>query len=141
VKNVDPLATQQFIEKADHFFQAMKLVKDDPDAYRTSVALLAVHSAISLKDAVVIGLTGKKSRHQDHSAAVHGLEGLSRKFRISNKNGIGHLRWLLAGKTKIAYSRERLDDAMLHMSIDRAERFHSWAYNHFKEILHDPRGT
>ncbi len=141
MKNLDPVATQQYLEKADHFFYAMRLVADGRDAYRTGIALLAVHSAISLKDAITIGLTGKKSRHRDHSAAVGELEGLSRKYRVDNRNGVGHLRWLLANKSKIAYSRERLEDALVLASIDRAERFHSWAYNYFKEILHDSLRT
>ena len=136
MKNVDPIATQQYIEKADHFLQAMKLTALELVPYRTGIALLAVHSAISLNDAITAGLTGKKSKHQDHLAAVKELEGISRKHRIHNLNGIGHFRWLLTEKTRIAYGRERLDDALILMSVDRAERFHSWAYNYFKEILH-----
>lgn len=100
-----------------------------------------MHSAISLNDAITAGITGKRSKHQDHLAAVKELEGISRKNSIRNLNGIGHFRWLLTEKTRIAYGCERLDDALIHMSIDRAERFHSWAYNYFKEILHASVGA
>jgi hypothetical protein len=136
MKNLDPVATQQYIEKADHFFRAMKLAGLEISEYRSSIALLAVHSAISLNDAITAGSTGKRVRHQDHRAAARELEGISRKQRIQNLNGVGHLRWLMVEKTRIAYGRERLDDALVRMSVDRAERFHSWAYNYFKEILH-----
>jgi hypothetical protein len=141
LKNLDPVATQQYIEKADHFLRAMKLAALDLPPYRTSIALLAVHSAISLNDAITASVTGKSSRHQDHLAAVQELERIARKHRIRNLNGIGHFRWLLTEKTRIAYGRERLDDALIHMSVDRAERFHSWAYNYFKEVLHAPPGA
>jgi hypothetical protein len=141
LKNLDPITTQQYIEKADHFLQAMKLAALDLAPYRTGIALLAVHSAISLNDAITSGLTGKSGKHQDHLAAVKGLESISNKHHIQNLNGIGHFRWLLAEKTRIAYGRVRLDDAFVRMSIDRAERFHSWAYNYFKEILHASVGA
>ena len=141
LKNLDPIATQQYIEKADHFLQAMKLAALELAPYRTGIALLAVHSAISLNDAITAGVTGKKSTHQDHLVAVKELEGISRKHRIQNLNGTSHFRWLLTEKTRIAYSRERLGDALIRMSVDRAERFHSWAYNYFKEILHASVGA
>jgi hypothetical protein len=136
VKNVDPVATRQCIEKADHFFQVMKLVADDLPFYRTGVALLAVHSAISLNDAIATGITGNKGKHQDHLNAASDLERISRRLGLKNLNGIHHFRWLLQEKSKIAYGREHLDDAFIRMSIARAERFHAWAYNYFKEILH-----
>jgi hypothetical protein len=136
MKNIDPVATRQFIEKADHFFHAMRLAADDIAAYRTSIGLLAVHSAISLNDAISSGLSGSRSRHQDHSGAARDLEKISRKYGISDLVGVGHLRWLLQEKSKIAYGPERLDDALIRLSITRAERFHAWAYNYFKEILH-----
>jgi hypothetical protein len=42
LKNLDPIATQQYIEKADHFLQAMKLAALELAPYRTGIALLAV---------------------------------------------------------------------------------------------------
>jgi hypothetical protein len=141
VKNVDPVATQRYIEKSDHFFHAMKLAADDVTSYRSGIAPLAVHSAISLNDAITSGITGKKNKHQDHSVAATGLEKIARKRRIADLKGVGHFRWLLNEKSKIAYGRERLDDALIHLSVDRAEKFQSWAYNYFKDILHASSGT
>lgn len=48
LKNRDPLLTQHYVAKADHFFQAMKLLSDDTSAYGSSVALLAIHCSIYL---------------------------------------------------------------------------------------------
>ncbi len=79
MKNLDPVATQQYIEKADHFLQAMKLAALELAPYRTGIALLAVHSAISLNDAIAAGVTGKSGKHQDHLAAVRALEAITKK--------------------------------------------------------------
>jgi hypothetical protein len=136
VKNVDPIATRQYIERADHFFHAMRLAADDMPSYRTSIGLLAVHSAISLNDAIATGVTGGKSKHQDHSEAARDLEKISKKSGVSDLMGISHFRWLLQEKSRIAYGRERLDNTFILLSITRAERFHAWAYNQFREILH-----
>lgn len=95
MKNVDPVATRQYIEKADHFFQAMKLAADDLTSYRTGIALLAIHSAISLNDAIAIGITGNKRRNQDHSKAATDLEKMARHLGLNDLNGIRHFRWLL----------------------------------------------
>lgn len=135
MKNLNPVATQQYIDKSDHFFHAMRLVADDVQPYRTAIALLAVHSAISLNDAITVGLTGKRGKNQDHLAAVGELEKLARKSHLSALQGVQHLRWLLGQKSKISYQTDHLDDAKIRMAIDRAEKFNAWAYNHFKEIL------
>jgi hypothetical protein len=63
-------ATQQYIEKADCFLEGMRLLADDIPAYRSGVGLLAIHSAISLGDAIKVGLTGKRGKYQDHSQAL-----------------------------------------------------------------------
>lgn len=138
MKNLDPIATRQYIDNADHFFQAMKLAADDLAAYRTGIGLLAVHSAISLNDAITSGITGRKNKHQDHAAAATGLEKIVKRHRIGDLRGVNHFRWLLSQKTHIAYSRNRLDDALVRLSVDRAEKFQAWAYNNFKDILHAP---
>ena len=99
MKNLDPIATQQYIEKADHFLQAMKkLAALELDPYRTGIALLAVHSAISLNDAVTAGVTGKRGKHQDHLAAVTELESISRKHHIENQERYRPLSRVARGK-------------------------------------------
>jgi hypothetical protein len=127
--------TLHYVEKADHFFQAMKLVSDDISAYATSVALLAVHSSISLNDAIAVGLTGKRTKSEDHKRAATELEKLCRASKVTDTKGVHHLSWLLARKTDIAYGEKRLDQTFLSAAKDRAERFQAWAYNNFKGVL------
>jgi hypothetical protein len=107
----------------------MKLLNDDVENYRTGVGLLAIHSAISLNDAITVGLTGKRKTYQDHARAARELERTCSSNRISDKKGVDHLKWLLAHKNDVAYQGEPLDDASVKMAVDKAQRFSAWAYN------------
>lgn len=135
MKSRDPALTQHYVQKADHFFQAMRLLSDDMSAYASSVALLAVHCAISLNDAIAVGVTGIRSKSEDHKRAAIDLDNLCRVGRIADRKGVQHLSWLLARKTDIAYGEKRLDRIFLLAARDKAERFQAWAYNNFKGVL------
>ena len=137
----DPILTQRYIQKADHFLQAMKLVSDDLPAYGSSIALLAVHSSISLNDAIAVGITGTRSRSEDHRRAATELERLCNASKVSDRRGIQHFSWLLSKKSDIAYGDRRLDEMFLRTARDRAERFQAWAYTNFKGVLRADIGT
>jgi hypothetical protein len=135
LRNISPIAARQYIEKADHFLQGMKLLADDVPAYRTGIGLLAIHSAVSLGDAITIGITGKRGRYQDHVQAARELGKICAPQGVSNMQGIDHFSWLLGQKNVVAYEGRRFDDKSVRLAVDKAERFHAWAYNYFKEIL------
>ena len=135
--NKNRIATKEYIEKADHFFQGMRLLRDDVPAYRTSIGLLAIHSAISLSDAIKSGTNGKRGKYQDHAQAAGELERLCVSTKVSDRKGITHLKWLIGQKSFVAYSQYRLDDTSVRQAVDKAERFNAWAYNSFKEVLRD----
>ncbi|MGA8491665.1 MAG: hypothetical protein WB711_14660 [Terriglobales bacterium] len=113
----------------------MTLLNDDVSNYRTGIGLLAIHSAISLSDAITIGLTGERGKYQDHAQAASELERFCSSNRISDKKGVDHFKWLLAQKNEVAYQHDRLDDASVKMTVDKAQRFNVWAYNQFREVL------
>jgi len=115
----------------------MNLLFDDMPSYRTGIGLLAIHSAISLSDAIKVGLTGKKAKYQDHARASLELERICSSAGVGDKRGLVHFKWLLAQKTAIAYSQDRLDDSSLRQAVDKAQKFNAWAYNCFREILRD----
>ena len=138
MKNINPAATRRYIEKADHFLQGMKLLNDDVTNYRSGIGLLAIHSAISLSDAIKVGLTGKRGKYQDHARAAQELSKLCASNKVSNTQGVNHLAWLLSQKTVVAYETARCDDDSIHQAVNKADRFNAWAYNYFKEILRAP---
>lgn len=135
MENRAPILTARYVEKADHFLQGMRLLAEDIPSYRTGIGLLAVHSAISLTDAILAGVRGEHSKPEDHSAAVHALEKVCNELRIERMSGIRHFALLLGTKSAIAYGDQRVGDNDLKFAIDKAERFANWAYTHFKEVL------
>lgn len=120
--------------RSEDFLQAMRVLAVDLEAHGNAVALLAVHAAISLGDAVMLACTGRRSKDQDHRAAVDALRRLCALRRIDT-DGLNHLSWLVARKTHFAYGDKRLDP---NEDVRRArlnvERFTAWAYKHFNEI-------
>jgi hypothetical protein len=68
-------------------------------------------------------------------AASDELERACNRHRVENKRGIQHLRWLLGQKSDVAYGTRRLDRNRIIAAKDKAEKFFSWAYNCFGEIL------
>lgn len=97
--------------------------------------LLAVHSSISLNDAIAVGITGKRSKSEDYRLAATELERLCKATQVTDRKGVQHLSWLLAMKTDVAYGEKRLDKIFLLAARDKAERFQAWAYNNFKGVL------
>ena len=135
MRNISPIATKQYTEKADQFLKGMKLLNNDSGDLRYGVGLLAVHSAISLSDAISVGLTGDRGKYQDHTQAARELKRLCASNKVSDVQGIRHFEWLLGRKNAIAYEDRRFGDDSMRLAVEKAERFNVWAYNHFKEIL------
>jgi hypothetical protein len=115
-----------YYRRATQLASAMKLCQDDLSAYASAAALLAVHSAISYSDALLIGLGGKRPRGENHQAAVPALKRECTKARI-DQQGIGHYQKLLSVKTDISYGAKRVDDERVEALCITAERFQVWA--------------
>jgi hypothetical protein len=113
----------------------MKLLNEDVPHYRTGIGLLAVHSAISLSDAITVGLTGERGTYQDHAQAARELERVCSSNRVSDKKGVRHFKWLLGQKNAVAYEHRQFDDDSVRLAVEKAERFNVWAYNHFRVIF------
>lgn len=96
------MATHQ--AQAEELISAMKRLMDDAAAYKSAVALLAVHSAIAFNDAVSERLTGKAHKGQDHSTASRETRSACVKNKIDT-SGIKHLDYLLSKKNRIFVQR------------------------------------
>ena len=136
MKNVHRERMAHHRTRSKAFFEAMQLLSDDLFSYGDAVALLAVHSAISLADAVLIATTGERSKDQDHSAAAKPLNRVC-SMRKLDANGVKHLVWLLQNKSRFAYE----DKPTIHNNIKyatvTAERFRAWVYRTFPEVAHE----
>ncbi len=133
MKNVPKERMPHHRERADKFFRTMKLIQDEND-YAEAVPLLAVHSAISLADAILVGLTGERGSDRNHKETVEAMQQLCASKK-RNGEGLKHLAWLLGNKTELIYGDKRLDsDTHIKSAGLHAERFTAWAYSTFPEI-------
>ena len=131
-----PLApeTVHYRDRAGQFFQAMQLLGTDPRNYGNSAAVLGVHCAISLADAVLVHRTGSRSRAERHLSAADMLVRLCQAAQI-DPSGIAHLRKVLDRKNYLEYGDQRLDlDRDIRGVIIRVERFVAWALRCFPEL-------
>jgi hypothetical protein len=115
-----------YYRRAMQLASAMKLCQDDLSAYASAAVLLAVHSAISYSDALLIGLGSARPRGENHQAAVTALKRACSGARIDSQ-GVAHLQKLLSAKTDVSYGEKQVDnDRITALCID-AERFQVWA--------------
>lgn len=121
--------------RATQLADAMKLCQDDLPAYASAAALLAVHSAISYSDAVLIGLGGTRPRGENHREAVTALRRACTRAKI-DQQGITHYQKLMSIKTDISYGEKRVEDEWVETLCISAERFRVWA----ERILHKREG-
>jgi hypothetical protein len=115
-----------YYRRATQLADAMKLCRDDLAAYGSAVALLAVHSAISYSDAVLIGLGAKRLRGEDHREAITALKRACTRAKIDH-NGISHYQRLVGVKTDVSYGEARIDNERVKALYITAERFQAWA--------------
>jgi hypothetical protein len=124
-----------YYRRAAQFASAMKLCQDDLSAYASAAALLAVHSAISYSDALLIGLGGTRPRGENHQEAIGALKRACSGARIE-RQGATHLQKLLGAKTDISYGEKQVDNERIEALCIAAERFQTWA----ERILHGWEG-
>ncbi|MGC2619132.1 MAG: hypothetical protein WA414_08850 [Acidobacteriaceae bacterium] len=115
-----------YYRRATQLADAMKLCQDDLANYASAAALLAVHSAISFSDAVLIGLDGKRSRSENHQDAVRALRRACGRANEDHQ-GISHLQRLVGAKTDVSYGDKQVDDEKTTALCITAERFQVWA--------------
>lgn len=105
---------------------AMQLCQDDLSAYASAAALLAVHSAISYSDALLIGLGGARPRGENHLEVIPALKRACTRANVE-QHGIAQLQKLLNAKTDISYGDKQIDDAKTTALCMAARRFETWA--------------
>lgn len=121
--------------RARQLASAMRLCQDDLAGYASAAALLAVHSAISFSDALLIGLGANRPSGEDHRQAVSALKRACTSAKIEPQ-GITHFQRLLSAKTDISYGDKAIDDEKVSALCIAAERFQVWA----ERILHRRQG-
>lgn len=127
------MSVEVFVARAEQLRLARELVREDAD-YASATALLAVHSAISLNDALLMQWTGKRSKGTSHQEAVDQTERECGKRRIE-RNGLKHLRSLVGDKSDISYGEKRVSHSKALVLAEAAGKFEAWAFKNCKEIV------
>jgi hypothetical protein len=115
-----------YYRRATQLAGAMKLCQDDLPAYASAAVLLAIHSAISYSDALLIGLGGARPRAENHGEAVPALKRTCTKAGIDHQ-GISQFQKLLKAKSDVSYGDQQVDDEKVTALCIAAERFQAWA--------------
>lgn len=115
-----------YYQRAVQLADAMKLCQDDLTSFGSAAALLAVHSAISYSDAVLIGLGATRPRGENHAQAVAALKRACTEAKV-DPQGIDHFRRLVSAKTAISYGDQSIDNERVRAFCVTAERFQVWA--------------
>ncbi len=118
---------QSYLARARDFLKGMQLLQDDLTDYRSSSALLGIHSAISYSDALRTGLGSADVASDDHGSAAQELKRLLAARKFDRLQGTDRLGKLLGMKSRVEYSAETLKETTAKQIIDQAERFAAWA--------------
>jgi hypothetical protein len=114
-----------YYRRARQLASAMNLCQDDLSAYASAAALLAVHSAISYSDALLIELGGARPRGENHREAVTALKRACTKAKI-DQHGIKHFESLVSAKTDISYGDKPVNEVRIAALCEAAKRFETW---------------
>lgn len=120
------IEVRNYLAKADDFLDGMKFFADSAE-HRVSMALLAVHSAISYGDALWIALGNENKAATSHSSRKSELEKLLKQLGYKQIRGLKHLDSLIGNKTRIAYSPDLLTEKTAVEVSVHAQRFANWA--------------
>ena len=121
------IEVEHYLGRARDFLRGMALLKDQLDQYSFSLALLAIHGAISYCDALRIGLGSKRVSSEDHKSVTRELVSLLASRRCDDRQGVERLERLLVYKSLVAYSVHRVSEKDIRLIVQQAERFAQWA--------------
>ena len=123
---MDDIRVEVYRARALQLANALALCHEDMVAYGAAVALLAVHSAISFSDALLVSLTGERPHGQDHRKAIETITKACHKAKIPSE-GIRHLAKLVSAKTDVSYGDKAVEDERIEFLFVSAGRFQAWA--------------
>jgi hypothetical protein len=122
-----------FLQRAEQLSRARQLVEEKDERCAAAIALLSVHTAIALNDALLFKLSGKHTHTEDHMEAVREMRRRCSARRLDPK-GIRQLEKLISAKSAVSYGAKAVtSDYAAGLSV-AAQRFEAWTYLQFKEL-------
>ena len=123
---------QVFVARARQLRTARELIEEEV-AFAAATALLAVHSGITLNDALLTVWRGKPLKGEDHRQAVRATKALC-KARNLAPAGVKHLDALVRCKSAISYGDTVVTHEKAEALAQAAKRFEAWTFKNCKEI-------
>ena len=105
-------------------------MQDDLEGFGDVVAVIAVHGAIALVDAILEGFGTGRSKDEDHRTAAQKMRRLCGRLQIDS-DGVLHFIKLAKQKSLFSYGDQRLDHNKIKAAVVHLERFTSWALQSF----------
>jgi hypothetical protein len=99
-------------------------MKSAPE-YTAGLALVSIHCAIALNDALLYKLTGGYKPNADHMESVRRSKRQCNSKKIDSA-GLRHLEELIRAKTKVSYSNEKTTPRAADRLAVASERFETW---------------
>jgi hypothetical protein len=129
---MDAAQFEVYRSRGEELADAMKFFSRDVENFPSTVALLAVHSAISYNDALLILLTGKRPRTENHREAISRTRSACGQSRL-DPTGVSQLERLLSAKTDISYGSRAVRPDKAEALLYTAQRFQAWAIQSIAE--------
>jgi hypothetical protein len=124
-------------DRAGEFFLGMN---EEAELGRfNAAALLGIHAAIALSDAVVAHKVGIRSADENHATAVRLLKDVCQVAGVDS-GGAKRLGEIISRKNHVAYSDKYVaadTDEVQRVRRD-VERFFTWAYRSFGSLRPEP---
>jgi hypothetical protein len=142
MKNKDPDTTQKFVTKAQQCrVGASKLherqTKMAEGPFDQAIAVAAIHSAISLSDAICVAAEGDAPTHTSHAARVAYLKQLCKRHSVQNMTGIEAFEAVIEQKQAVEYTDKKFDIKAAAALMNRADKFWTWTRREFPEVMRD----
>jgi hypothetical protein len=123
---------QVFVARARQLRTARELIVEEV-AFASATALLSVHSAIALNDALLTVWRGKPLKGEDHRGAVRATEAECKARKLATA-GVRHLGDLVRSKSEVSYGDKVVTHEKAEALAEAAKRFEAWTFKNCKEI-------
>jgi hypothetical protein len=121
-----------YLERATQLSSARNLIQADPP-YAAAIALLSVHTAIALNDALLLKLGAKSLKNEDHMTSVREtVKGC--KTKGIDSTGVAHLKKLVSAKSSVSYGDQSVSFDLASVLSLASQRFEAWVYRCFQEL-------
>ncbi len=126
------MAGEVFVQPAKQLRTVVDLVEGEAStAYAT--ALLAVHAAIALNDALLSAWIEKPRKGLDHLQPVEETSKQCQR-RPLNPSGVNQLRSLIHQKSAISHGDQRVSHEKALALAEASRRFEAWTFSNCKEL-------